>query len=73
MGKGRKLVRLASGAARERMAKSHEGTSSPITYREAGVDIDAGNRLVEAIAASSGRHAGRVRTPISAASAASST
>jgi phosphoribosylformylglycinamidine cyclo-ligase len=31
------------------MAKSHEGTSSPITYREAGVDIDAGNRLVEAI------------------------
>ena len=49
MGKGRKLVRLASGAARERMAKSHEGISSPITYREAGVDIDAGNRLVEAI------------------------
>ena len=31
------------------MAKSHEGASSPITYREAGVDIDAGNRLVEAI------------------------
>src|SRR5512134_1228524 len=31
----------------ESMSKSHE--SVPITYRQAGVDIDAGNRLVEAI------------------------
>jgi phosphoribosylformylglycinamidine cyclo-ligase len=31
------------------MAKSTEGSPSSITYRDAGVDIDAGNRLVEAI------------------------
>ena len=31
----------------ESMSRSHE--TGPITYRQAGVDIDAGNRLVEAI------------------------
>lgn len=31
------------------MAHSHDGSKTPITYRDSGVDIDAGNALVEAI------------------------
>ena len=45
-----------------------------ITYRDAGVDIDAGNALVEAIKPLAQLDApARARTPTSAASAACST
>ena len=48
-------------------------TQAPITYRDAGVDIDAGNALVGAIKPLAKSTSRTARTSISAASAVCST
>ncbi len=52
--------------------RQHLNVRTAITYRDAGVDIDAGNALVEAIKPLARPRAGRAPMPISAASAACS-
>ncbi len=55
------------------MGHAPDGDKAAITYRDSGVDIDAGNALVEPIKGFAESTRGQARTPTSAASAACST